>query len=552
MAFGILEDRLTPRPPGTVPLDSKASNRDDGLIGEFDHLKRKGDIILQPQPTDSLNDPLNWTYKRKVRLFFVLLVSSIAVSGIQGMLGTGVRLIATQFHTDFPTVTKILRPPGLITGTITLFISSAAASIWGKRVQFVLASGLVLVWTLTGYFANSLAYYQGLSVIGGLAASPLELLISPVIADMIYVHERGTLVALSAIVNVVGADASHIISGNIIDKLGLKYTFIISFGVWIPIALAIYFFVYETTFNRTSYNAKQKAKALSGTVEFDLEKEKMHVVQVEDLALSRSTTPDTLPAVTEAPPTRRQLLKVWHGRFSETSFIKAFFKPFPLLAFPSVIFATIVHGAFGAWVSVVGTIHTQVLAFPPYSLPPDQLAYIGLPGSAVSFIFSVASGLLIDWLIKFLARRNGGIYEPEFRLLAMIPAVVLSTLGFVLLGPAYAEQASVPKIVGLGLFFNAASPFASAASFTYIFDTLQKSSTEAFVATSLFRAFFSFLVLEFVPTWFTQVGAKKVFYTLAVLNLAFSALTIPVYIFGKKMRGAVSRNKTLMKITLEE
>jgi hypothetical protein len=333
---------------------------------------------------------------------------------------------------------------------------------------------------------------------------------------------------------------SHIISGNIINHLGIKYTFIVSFAVWIPIAILIYFFVYETTFNRKDYNAKHKARVLSTVSEDSLEKNKTFIMQVEDLALSRSTTADATPDIMDRPPTRRELLKVYRGRLSDISFIKAFLKPFPLLAFPSVLFATFVHGAFGTWVTVVGTIHTQVLAFPPYSLPPDQLAYIGLPGSAVSFIFSVASGLLIDWLIKFMARRNGGIYEPEFRLLAMIPAVIFSTLGFLLLGQAYQERASVPKIVGLGLFFNAASPFASAASFTYIFDTLQKSSTEAFVATSLFRALFSFIVLEFVPTWFQRVGALKVFTTLAILNLAFSALTIPVYIFGKRMRGAVS------------
>jgi hypothetical protein len=208
MAFGVLEDHRTLRPLGTVPLGAKdRSLADDD--SEDAGLKKKGDIILQPQPTDSPNDPLNWTYKRKVSIFFILLVSSITIMGIAGMLSTGVKILATTYQTDFPTVTKMLRPPGLIAGVLALFISSAIAAIYGKRVQFVIASIVVLGWTLAGYFANSLHYYQGLSVIGGLTAAPLELLIAPVIADMIYVHERGTLVALSAVVNVIGSDARY-------------------------------------------------------------------------------------------------------------------------------------------------------------------------------------------------------------------------------------------------------------------------------------------------------------------------------------------------------
>jgi hypothetical protein len=211
MAFGVLEDYRTPRPLGTVPLGARGrSNPDAEISAEDDGLKKKGDIILQPQPTDSPNDPLNWTYKRKVVIFFILLVSSITIMGIAGMLSTGVKILATTFHSDFPTVTKMLRPPGLVTGIISLFLSSAIAAIYGKRVQFVVASVVVLVWTLLGYFANSLRYYQGLSALGGLTAAPLELLIAPVIADMIYVHERGTLVALSAVVNVVGSDARYV------------------------------------------------------------------------------------------------------------------------------------------------------------------------------------------------------------------------------------------------------------------------------------------------------------------------------------------------------
>ena len=67
MAFGILDDPRTPMPIGTVVLDDvfgAAQNIDPG-DPQFSHLKRDGHIVLQPQPSDSPNDPLNWPVRQK-------------------------------------------------------------------------------------------------------------------------------------------------------------------------------------------------------------------------------------------------------------------------------------------------------------------------------------------------------------------------------------------------------------------------------------------------------------------------------------------------------
>src|ERR1700743_1085124 len=43
---------------------------------------------------------------------------------------------------------------------------------------------------------------------------------------------------------------SHVIAGNIIAKLGVKYLYIISFAVMTPFLIAIYWFVWETSYPR--------------------------------------------------------------------------------------------------------------------------------------------------------------------------------------------------------------------------------------------------------------------------------------------------------------
>jgi hypothetical protein len=129
----------------------------------------------------------------------------------------------------------------------------------------------------------------------------------------------------------------------------------------------------------------------------------------------------------------------------------------------------------------------------------------------------------------------------------LISAVLSSTLGFLLLGPMYPRHAPVYQLVLASLLFNIAMPFGSSACATYILNTMQNSSTEAFVATSLFKSAYMFLATTYVPTWFAEKGPVTTYRTLAGLNLGLAALGVPMYVLGKKWRGLVSRNEVLRK-----
>jgi hypothetical protein len=153
------------------------------------------------------------------------------------------------------------------------------------------------------------------------------------------------------------------------------------------------------------------------------------VETTEDMGLKSSTTGSSSSvksaddtSALDVKHTWRQNLVLYRGRITDRSLIKAFFQPFPLMIFPSVLFSTVVNGAFITWTMTSGIITHQVLLYPPYNLKPDTLAYIGLPGSVVGLLSSIVSGMTSDWLIKFMAHRNNGVYEPEFRL--VIPPTV--------------------------------------------------------------------------------------------------------------------------------
>lgn len=66
--------------PGTVNLNEvvDSTKLEDW---EYEEPKKRGDIVLQPQPTDSLNDPLNWSTGTKMAILFIVsLTAGVTVS----------------------------------------------------------------------------------------------------------------------------------------------------------------------------------------------------------------------------------------------------------------------------------------------------------------------------------------------------------------------------------------------------------------------------------------------------------------------------------------
>jgi MFS family permease len=209
MAWGVIEDHRTPKPPGTVLLDDvKQEMNVDSDAPEYAGLKKDGHTVLQPQPSDSPNDPLNWSLKVKFSILLTMFVAMNTIGGLLGMLGTGYRQLSETYHVKYPVVIATISPPGIITNAAALFFASAIAAVWGKRIGIVI--GIFIMWCnmFAGQFANSLKYYQGLAIVNGLSGAPAELLLSPIIADLMFVHQRGRLMAYSAMVHVVGGDAA--------------------------------------------------------------------------------------------------------------------------------------------------------------------------------------------------------------------------------------------------------------------------------------------------------------------------------------------------------
>jgi hypothetical protein len=303
-------------------------------------------------------------------------------------------------------------------------------------------------------------------------------------------------------------------------------------------------------------------KEISEKRMFDGEKEMLRPQSSASSHKSQSTnsmgkgqsTVELIENVGEEPPvptTKKpyiQRLKLVSGTFSQDPFIKLLFKPIPLLLFPAVLYSTVVNGFHLASLIGMGLLSINILKDKPYSLDPAQLGMTSIPHLIVAFIFSPMSGFLADWLAKFMARKNGGIFEPEFRLLLMIIAVPISTASFIGFGIVAQNKAPLPWILFFSTLQGVSVPFASQAALTYVLDCHPRDSNPAFVAIHFAKTLFAFAATSTVSDWLERSGPKSVFYTLAAVNLIVSSLTFPAYIFGKRFRSYIARSKIAQAI----
>jgi hypothetical protein len=139
--------------------------------------------------------------------------------------------------------------------------------------------------------------------------------------------------------------------------------------------------------------------------------------------------------------TWRQELALFSGTYSNENLLQLFLAPFAVTLNLAVSWILIVNSMFVVLYVVIAFVLAQLFAPPPYSLSPASIGYLSLGPFIGGILGTLILGALSDPFIKWCARRNKGVYEPEYRL---IPCLVgaLSGVGLMLFGHLVSEGAS--------------------------------------------------------------------------------------------------------------
>lgn len=183
-----------------------------------------GAIILEPQPEESANDPLNWpSWQRDLALLSLGFYCMIG-GGITPIIAAGFTDVAHTYDVEVETValTTGLYMMGLGVGSV---IASPTAILYGKRPVYLASSVLFIGTSLWAAWSPSFNSLLAARVFQGMAVSPVECLPSATIAEIFFLHERAYRIGIYTLLLLGGKNLVPLVSATIIGAFGWRWVF---------------------------------------------------------------------------------------------------------------------------------------------------------------------------------------------------------------------------------------------------------------------------------------------------------------------------------------
>jgi hypothetical protein len=237
----------------------------------------------------------------------------------------------------------------------------------------------------------------------------------------------------------------------------------------------------------------------------------------------------------------------FNGRKSDKSFWKLVLRPFPLFAHPAILWGCLIQGAMIGWTVFIGIILAALFLGPPLFWTEVNTGYTYTGAFLGAVLGFLVVGALADWSAKFMTRLNGGIYEPEFRIVLVIPQLVFGCAGLYGFGIVCSNLANYHWIWPI-IFFGLevmGMVIGAVASALYLVDAhrtfirslytsithiqLGDIAVEAFTGLMIFKNFFSFALTFKAYDWVKQPnGTYKTFMAIASIQIVICLLSIPM------------------------
>lgn len=523
-------------------------------------------IILVPQPSDDPNDPLNWPLWQRDLICFILSMSAIFATCLGPILAANTVTISLYMGRNFTQV-------AILTGYFLLGVGVAgtffvpSSRVWGKRHTFIFGIIVLIASSVWGGVVGKQKDYDSFlwsRIIQGVGCAPFEALVNAAVGDLYFVHQRGVRMAATNLAVFGGAFFTPIVVGKITHTLMWWWTFYLT-AIFCAVCLpAIIFLCPETAYKRdtnlnTDMLAEDEATAINRDIDHhsstqnseggrEASRDEEKAPESDESAITHGRAP--IPA----KQTYWQSLALFNGRKTDESLWKLVLRPFPLFFQPAFLWACLIQGTLIGWTVFIGVILGAY--FIGYPLWWDEVktgyAYVGpFIGAILGFIIS---GVLSDWSAKKMTKWNNGVYEPEFRIVLVIPMFVFGVMGTFgwgitvdgLLDSQWGYQVPLTffgfEVCGMVI--------GAVASSLYIVDAYRKCihgglvdcvttpltsilgdlAIEGFTCMIIFKNMFSFGLTYKAYEWLVVNGtrATPVFNALGAVQVVVCALSIPM------------------------
>jgi MFS family permease len=344
---------------------------------------------------------------------------------------------------------------------------------YGRRPIYIFSTAIqcgISIWSAKMQNVADLMLVNILSCIVGALA---EVLVQMTVADVYYVHQRGLTNTIYFWFMTVGTTLAPLAGGFITQSQGWRWVWwwmAILFGV----GLGAFIFLYEETMFDASriegVPVPERNDPKPTPIKEDIEPSALEkTMSIQEAHSYQAVEIDySIPV-----KSYWKKLALWSNSpvpFSEVA--KHCYQPFLILfSIPGVFFMALVYGLMTACTTVPVTTLSSVMTLPPYNFGASQIGLMGLPPFIGTTLGALICGPLSDSIALFLAKRNGGIFEPEMRLWLALAFTPLIPAGLFMFGIGLNNGSHwLLPAFGLGVCSVGVVP-ASSAALTYLTDS---------------------------------------------------------------------------------
>lgn len=299
--------------------------------------------------------------------------------------------------------------------------------------------------------------------------------------------------------------------------------------------VATFFFLPETKYIRplTSF---QEAKTTN-----DSDVESVGSDTGASLQRAMTTHKPELDYVNFAPRTWKSDMRLVVGTPEWGMLFKILKETFTVMWFPNVFWALCLNGlTLGANIAI-GITYGTVITSAPYNWPQSSASYVNCGQIVTALVALPLLGHGSDMIIKWKANRNGGIHEPESRLIPLAIPLVIGVFTAFIYGQGAVQHYHWFFIAWAVAAYYFCFVGANICSITYLLDSYPARSGPMLVVICAFRGIMSFGTVAAIAPGVEKLGYDGLFNTYGGLTAAFGLLALPVYFYGKKIRAVTGR-----------
>jgi hypothetical protein len=235
----------------------------------------------------------------------------------------------------------------------------------------------------------------------------------------------------------------------------------------------VFFFVPETAYVRVPVERRL------AVVNLKVSDSENPATKNEKEATNTSRLSAQISATNEQKDSYLKSLRFMTGKqYTTAPFWKILIRPAVIFWYPGVLWGFLIYGVTLTWIVVFSVVNAQIFGVAPYNFTPSQIGLISLSPLVMTVIGLIIAGPLNDFICLYLAKKNHGIYEPEFRLVLMFLVLILGIVGFFGFGATLHYKTHwIGSVLCFGIA-NMAMTFETGCVFGYIIDSYEDLSEE--------------------------------------------------------------------------